>query len=97
MKYWLHPEAENDLRGAAEFYLQQADAILAQSFLAEFEHTVSLILHHPGLGARWRNDKRRFILRRFPFSVIYSVKSGEVRILAIAHHSRRPGFWRGRK
>lgn len=97
MNYWLHPEAENDLRNAAEFYVQQADAILAQSFLAEFERTASLILQHPGLGAWWRNDKRRFILRRFPYSVIYSVKSGEVRILAVAHHSRRPDFWRGRK
>lgn len=61
MRYWLHPEAANDLGDAARFYLQQADAILAQSFLAEFERTVSLILQHPGAGARWQNDKRRFI------------------------------------
>lgn len=66
-------------------------------FFAEFERTVALIVEHPGLGALWRNGKRRFILRRFPLSVIYSVRSGEVRVLAVAHHSRRPGFWRDRK
>jgi toxin ParE1/3/4 len=97
VKYWLHPEAGNDLGNAARFYLQQAGAVLAQTFLAEFERTVRLILQHPGAGIRWRNDKRRFMMRRFPFSVIYTVSNDEVRILAIAHHSRRPGFWRGRK
>jgi hypothetical protein len=36
-------------------------------------------------------------MRRFPYSLIYTVIGDEVRILAVAHHSRRPGYWRGRK
>lgn len=97
MNYWLHPEARKDLREAAEFYREQAGASLSQAFLAEFERSVGLLLEHPGLGTMWRHGKRRLVTRRFPFSVIYALVGDQVRILAVAHHSRRPGYWRGRK
>ncbi len=96
MNYWLHPEAQQDLREAAEFYREQADTALSQSFLAEFEHSVGFLLQYPRLGAICRHGKRRFVTRRFAFSVIYTLVNDQVRILAVAHHSRRPGYWQGR-
>lgn len=97
MNYWLHPEAQEDLREAAEFYRDQGGIALSQSFLAEFERSVRLLLRHPGFGVTWRHGKHRLVTRRFPYSVIYNVVSDQIRILAIAHHSRRPGYWHGRK
>ncbi len=97
MKYWLHPEAENDLLDAAEFYREQADTALSQCLLTEFEYALSMLLQHPRLGALWRPGKRRYVMRRFPYSVIYTIVGEEMHILAVAHHSRRPGYWRGRK
>jgi hypothetical protein len=35
-------------------------------------------------------------MRRFPFSLIYRVDRDTIAILAVAHHSRRPGYWRRR-
>lgn len=96
MKYWLHPEAEVDLREAAEHYRERAGSSLSHSLFAEFEHSVNLLLQHPGLGAIWRHGKRRHVMRRFPYSLIYAVLADEIRILAVAHHSRRPGYWRDR-
>lgn len=64
MNYWLHPEAQEDLREAAEFYREQAGTSLSQSFLAEFERSVGLLLQHPGLGAMWRHGKRHLRCRR---------------------------------
>ena len=72
MKYRLHPEADNDLRDAAEFYRAHSGVTLSQALLAEFEHTMQLLLEHPRLGALWRKDMRRYVMRRFPFSVIYT-------------------------
>jgi toxin ParE1/3/4 len=63
VNYWLHPEAQQDLREAAEFYREQAGAALSQSFLAEFEHSVGLLLQYPRLGAIWRRDFARCIGR----------------------------------
>ena len=97
MRYSLHPEAASDLRDAAGYYRDQAGNALSQSLLDEFERSVTMLLQHPALGAVWRHGKRRFVMRRFPFSLIYLVVGEEIRILALAHHSRRPGFWRQRR
>lgn len=97
MKYSLHPEAEDDLREAAEFYRERAGNALSQALFTEFERSMELLLQHPGLGALWRRDKRRYVMQHFPFSLVYIVSGEEIRILAVAHHSRRPGYWRSRK
>lgn len=90
MNYSLHPEAEDDLRGAAGFYREQAGTTLSQSFLAEFEQSVNLLLQHPALGGLWRRGKRRFVMRRFPYSLIYTVSGENIHILTVAHHGRSP-------
>jgi toxin ParE1/3/4 len=96
MTYHLHPDAEVDLREAAEFYRRRAGNDLALTFIAEFEYSVSLLLEYPTLGAIWRNGRRRFVMRRFPYSLIYNATDQQIRILAMAHHSRRPGYWQDR-
>ena len=63
----------------------------------EYERALDLLCSNPHLGAPWRNDRRRFPLRRFPYSIIYYTRGEELRVIAIAHHSRRPSFWVGRK
>src|SRR3990172_7357590 len=96
MKYSLHPEAEQDLRDAAEFYREQAGNAFSQLLFGEFERSVAILLRHPSIGALWRHGKRRYVLNRFPYSVIYVVSGEEIRIRAVAPHSRRPGYWRER-
>jgi len=36
---------------------------------------------------------RRFILTGYPYDLVYGVQAEEVVILAVAHHSRQPGYW----
>ena len=98
MKYSLHPEALGDLRDAASFYQEQAGTSLSQPFLAEFEQSINKLLRYPALGSPWRGrGRRRYLMRRFPYSLVYTVSGDELRVLAVAHHSRRPGYWAGRK
>jgi len=35
-------------------------------------------------------------MRRFPFSIVYYVADDTIRIVAVAHAKRRPGYWRTR-
>lgn len=58
---------------------------------------MALLLEHPGLGPICRHGKRRWLLTRFPYSLIYTIAGDEIRVLAVAHYSRRPGYWRGRR
>jgi plasmid stabilization system protein ParE len=41
-------------------------------------------------------NTRRFLLRRFPYSVFYRVDANQVIVIAVAHAHRRPGYWRSR-
>ena len=98
MKYSLHPEALGDLRDAASFYREQAGTSLSQSFLGEFEQSINKLLLHPALGSPWRGKgRRRYLMKHFPYSLVYIVFGDEIRIWAVAHHSGRPGYWTGRK
>jgi toxin ParE1/3/4 len=47
-------------------------------------------------GAAGRRGAKKFVLKRFPYDVVVWERSDEVIVVAIAHHSRRPGYWRGR-
>lgn len=93
----VSPEADRELSDGAVYYAQEANAEIGLAFVAEFERVLDLLCTHPQLGTPWRRGKRRFPLRRFPYSIIYYVKGEELRVIALAHHRRRPGYWAGRK
>ncbi len=97
MKLVVVPPALGELHDAAAFYSESANIELGLAFVAEFERTVNVILANPTLGLTFRGNRRRYLLRRFPYSVIYQVTSNELRVIAVAHHRRRPGYWAGRK
>jgi len=88
--------AENELIEAAGFYTQQAGTELGLAFIAEFERAIALLRSQPALGAPWRVAYRRMPMRRSPYSVVYALFLDEVRVLAVAHQRRRPGYWHGR-
>ena len=92
----IHPEAEAELIDSAAYYAREAGQSLGEAFIAEFSRTVTLLLDHPRLGTEWRGQLRRFPMRRFPYSVVYQETKNALRIIALAHHSRRPGYWRSR-
>jgi toxin ParE1/3/4 len=67
---------------------------LGLRFGDEGERVIQLLLEHPELGSRLDEDLRHFVLRKFPFSVVYAVVTDLVYIVAVAHGSREPGYWR---
>lgn len=67
---------------------------LGSRFGEEVERVIALVLEHPELGARLDEDLRHFVLRRFPFSVVYAVTDELIFVVAIAHGSREPEYWR---
>jgi len=54
---------------------------------------VPLVAASGGSGAR---GAKRLLLRRFPYALIVRESATEVLVVAIAHTSRRPGYWRDR-
>lgn len=97
MKHTLAAEAEAELIAGARFYAARATVELGYAFIAEFERAMDLLRLHPQLGALWRGMARRLPLRRFPYSIVYELRPTELRVLALAHQRRKPGYWRGRE
>jgi toxin ParE1/3/4 len=90
--YSLHPDAEQDIADAVDFYSQQAGPLIAQRFLDEVERVAQLLVSHPEYGTPAAKGRRVFPLRVFPYSIVYrNVESG-IRIIVVRHQHRRPGY-----
>lgn len=87
--------AREEFLTAASHY-EAAAAGLGQDFITAVERAVARIATFPEHGSQYLLGTRRIVLRRFPFSVVYISEVERVLIVAVAHHSRRPGYWRTR-
>lgn len=94
--YALHPEAEAELEEAALIY-EARMAGLGKSFAANVERTIALVREYPEAGAIDGPGRRRMVVARFPYSVVYRQAADMIVVVAVAHQRRRPGYWRRRK
>ena len=92
----LHDEAAADYDAAFDWYAERSpDA--ARKFDAEVERAMREIAEAPDRWVRGAYGTRRFLLRGFPFLLIYRERGEHVvEILAVAHTSRNPGYWKVR-
>jgi plasmid stabilization system protein ParE len=92
----FHDEATAEYEAAFDWYLERSpDAALG--FDAEVDRALAEIIAAPRRWASGPHSTRRFLLRKFPFTLIYREQgSGSILIVAVAHTSRKPGYWKGR-
>lgn len=95
MKYEFHPEAEQELVEAALRYEAEIPG-LGYRFADEVERVIQLLLDHPELGSKVDDDLRHFVLSKFPFSIVYATTMHVIQVVAVAHGSREPEYWRSR-
>ena len=50
----------------------------------------------PCAGEAGFEGAKRIILRRFPYEIVVVERQNEIIVVAFAHHSRKPGYWRDR-
>ncbi len=91
----FHPEAQLDFDEAVAFYNEQQPD-LGNDFANEVERALDVIDEHPEAYPVEHGHTRKFVLPRFPFSVMYSIEEFGVLVTAVAHQSRRHRYWRGR-
>ena len=90
------PPAREELNEAAAFYDARVPG-LGEAFLDDVERAIETIQENPRIGAAVGRRFRRTLIGRFPFSIIYAEREGEIVIVAVAHQRKRPGYWRGRQ
>ena len=97
MTYSLHREAERVLLEVTQFYRREGGSRLANRFLSEFERVAELLVKFPGIGTSSDGLRRSHLLREFPYSVIYSVNEGNIRVLVVRGQLRDPEHGESRR
>ena len=88
----FHPDVELEVKASYTWYENQADG-LGDDFINELESAYDAIEELPDTWPKFQKYFRRFILSKFPFSVIYSSKKKQLYVVAVMHNSRKPGYW----
>jgi plasmid stabilization system protein ParE len=95
MRYEFHPEALEEYDEAGHYYARQQPG-LDLRFIVCIEEAIELILEDPHRWRPFEEDVRRCLTRVFPYGILYTVEADFVLIVAVAHCSREPGYWKRR-
>lgn len=94
--YRMHKEASEEVRAATEWYLIRS-VEAAEGFLTAFDEALNRVLSNPQMWPAYLFDTRGLQLHRYPYVLVYLIGEQEIDILAVAHTSRRPGYWKDRR
>jgi plasmid stabilization system protein ParE len=93
----FHRLATQDYLVALRWYAERS-GWAAQRFREAVGKTLERIAQNPEQGTIYRERFRWLRLRTFPYVIYYEMRAAEsVRILAVAHGKRRPGYWLRRR
>ncbi len=80
----------------AVLWLEEQAVGLSQDFLDELDRAVRLVRTYPLLATQIEPEIRRFLLARFPYSLIYGIDDDSIVVIAVAHQHRTPRYWADR-
>lgn len=92
MNFRFLPPARAELFEAIEYYAALR-AELGLRFEREVADAVRAAVAYPERGAPRSKNTRRWLIKGFPFGVIYRTSEVEVLIVAIAHQRKQPEYW----
>jgi plasmid stabilization system protein ParE len=91
----FHPDARIDALQAYDWYAERSQDA-ADSFQEELQDAGRAIRQSPERWANYLSGTRRYLMKRFPFVIVYRVATDRIEIVAVAHGRRKPGYWKRR-
>ena len=96
MSHSFTPAARDEFVAAIHWYVADGRAASAEFFEQDVDRALRLLDFMPRLGTPGTRGTRTWPLRDFPYSLVYRIEHGDISVIAVAHQSREPGYWRGR-
>jgi plasmid stabilization system protein ParE len=89
----VQDEAEEDIDSAFTWYEEQSVG-LGSKFLEEIEEGFLLITNNPEHYGYYkpRPHYRRFLLKQFPFRIVYEIEENNIVVFRVLHVKRSKGF-----
>ena len=91
----FHPEAIAEAHEAREWYAERSEAAAAR-FMDELDVAIDAIQRSPERMAKYLHGTQRYLLKRFPYILVFRITDELIEVIAVAHGRRRPGYWRRR-
>lgn len=88
-------EADAEFEEALNWYFERSPNA-ASRLEEEISVAEKLLIRHPKIGTPSRGRVRFMPIHDFPYSLVYAERTEELVVVAVAHHSRRPGYWKDR-
>jgi toxin ParE1/3/4 len=70
--------------------------MLGEAFTDSIEQALRLAREFPEMGSPYLHGTRRVFPKRFPHSLVYLHRNGEVYVVAVAPFRRKPAYWKSR-
>ena len=86
------PEARSEFLAAVKYY-EGCQTGLGRRFRYLVESATKKISEAPFIYRTLKAPFRRYLLPKFPYSIIYSIEPDHIRIMAVAHNRRKPEYW----
>jgi plasmid stabilization system protein ParE len=91
----LRRQARAEFDAAFDWYERQR-AGLGPEFAERVQAVFDRISATPEMHAKVYRDVRRALVRQFPYSVYYRLRTDRVVVLAVFHNKRDPKIWKSR-
>ena len=96
MNHRIERAARQELLEAGRWYLADGGVAVAEQFEWAVQRALDILLVMPKVGQPSYGNTRIWTLKRFPYTLVYRVQGETIAVIAVAHQSREPGYWRGR-
>jgi len=97
MKYRvvIRPEAEDDLKKAFSWYENKRQG-LGYDFLLQVDAGLRFIERNPKVLSPEYRGARKYLVKRFPYKIIYLLEEEKIIVLAVVHGKRSPSLTKER-
>ncbi len=97
MKVEIERDAEAEMVEAARYYDEHQPG-LGSDFLDKVDDAIGQIAGHSSRFGFYRGSKavRSVRLARFPYRLLFTIRTDRVLVVAVAHLHRHPDYWKNR-
>jgi len=93
MKVLFTDAARAEALEAFDYYQERSERAAAR-FLERLEDATAWLSAHPTTGKPLSARTRRYLMKTFPYLVIYRLREEAVWIIGVVHEKRDPENWR---
>ena len=89
----FHPEADDEFVEQINWYDKEVEGLGTEFFYEVWEAIENYILKSPQTWPFYFENYQRYVLSRFPYSIVYREYEKLILVLAIEPASKEPHYW----